>query len=297
MTKDPQPSKERSPEALLLVVIVIWASNFPIAKYGIRGLDVFLFNAIRFVVAFLIFIALFRVFGGWRTVEKKDWRSMVGVGFLAHVVYQLAFIFGLKYTTAGNSALLLCTSPLWTAYFNARLYHEVIKRQMWMGMAFSLAGIVFIIIGSGREIEFGSSAIWGDLLSLVAAMLWGLSTNLQKPILLKYSSMQMTVVMVGVGAVAHTFIALPDALSLPWGSIDPLYFVAGIVSGALTIGAANVLWSYGVKRLGPSRTANFSNLVPVLAFIFSYLTLNEPISSLQVFGGAITISGIWIARR
>ncbi|HEY5615437.1 MAG TPA: DMT family transporter [Bacteroidota bacterium] len=297
MTEESSQRGERSPEALLLVVVFIWASNFPIAKYAIGGLDVFLFNAIRFVVAFVIFAALFRVLGGWRTVERADWRTMAGVGFLAHVVYQLAFIFGLKYTTAGNSALLLSTTPLWTAFFNAKLYNEVIKRQVWLGMAMSLAGITFIIIGSGRRIAFGDSAIWGDLLTLVAAMLWALSTNLQKPLLAKYSSMQLSVVMIGVGAVAHTLISVPDALSLQWESLHPMYYAAGIVSGALTIGVANVLWSYGVKRLGPSRTANFSNLVPVLAFIFSYLTLNEPVSLLQVVGGAITVTGIWVARR
>ncbi|MGH2569505.1 MAG: DMT family transporter [Bacteroidota bacterium] len=287
----------RSAEFLLLIVVIIWASNFPIAKYGIRGLDIFVFNGIRYLSAFIAVALIFRLRGKWKDVHSSDWRKMIGVGFLAHVVYQLAFIVGLKLTTAGNSAILLATSPLWTVFLSARMHKEAIPFQTWMGMVLSLVGIATIIVASGREVEFGSSAILGDLITLLAALLWALNTNMQKPLLVHHSSMQLTVVMVAVGAVAHTLFSLPDALTMSWGDTHPTYFLAAVVSGALTIGVGNVLWSYGVKRIGPSRTANVSNLTPVLAFIISYLTLNEAVSLLHVVGGAVTIMGIWIARR
>lgn len=296
MTGESQ-SSEKSTELMLLVVVFIWASNFPIAKYGIGGLDIFVFNGIRYLFAFAIVAVMFRLRGTWKTVDASDWRKMIGVGFLAHVIYQLAFIVGLKYTTAGNSAILLATSPLWTVFFSARLHREAIPLQTWLGMILSLIGIALIIVGSGKGLEFGSRAILGDLITLIAALLWALNTNLQKPLLVHYSSMQLTLVMIAVGAFAHTLIAMPDALSLPWRHLDPKYFLAAIVSGLLTIGVANVMWSYSVKRLGPSRTANVSNLTPVLAFVISYLTLNEQVSALHVVGGAITLTGVWVARR
>jgi drug/metabolite transporter (DMT)-like permease len=164
-------------------------------------------------------------------------------------------------------------------------------------MGLSLCGVVLIVIGSGKAIEVGSRGMLGDLVSLTAAMLWALNTNFQQPLLASYSSMQLGIVMVGVGAFFHALFALPDALSLPWAELDPTYLVAGLVSGILSIGVANVLWSYGVQRLGPSRTANVSNLTPVLAFLISSLTLDEPISSLHVAGGVITLLGVWIVRR
>jgi drug/metabolite transporter (DMT)-like permease len=52
-----------------------------------------------------------------------------------------------------------------------------------------------------------------------------------------------------------------------------------------------------VKHLGPGRTANFNNLVPVLAFIFSYFTLHEQLLPIQFVGAGVTVVGIWIARR
>lgn len=291
------PSKERRAELLLLIVVVIWASNFPIAKYGIQGLDIFLFNGIRYVSAFIVTLLLFRLRFTWQEMSRGDWLKMIGIGFLANVVYQLAFIIGLKFTTAGNSAILLATSPLWTVFWNARLHRVAIERTVWVGMGLSLVGIILIITGSGRAIAFGSYGMIGDIVSLAAAMLWALNTNFQKPLLTTYSTMQLSVVMVAVGAVVHALLALPDALTVPWQTISLTYLVAGVVSGVLSIGVANILWSHGVKRLGPSRTANMSNLTPVLAFVISSLTLDERISWLHVAGGAVTLFGVWIVRR
>jgi drug/metabolite transporter (DMT)-like permease len=276
---------------------VIWASNFPIAKFGIQGLDIFLFNAVRYVSALLVLLVLFRLRSAWQKMSRGDWIKMIGMGLLANVVYQLAFITGLKFTTAGNSAILLATSPLWTVFWNARLYKEAVERTVWLGMGLSLAGIVLIITGSGRTIAFGNHGIIGDFISLAAAMLWALNTNFQKPLLRTYSTMQLSVVMVAVGAVVHTLLALPDALTIPWQSIAPTYLFAGVISGVLSIGVANILWSHGVKRLGPSRTANMSNLTPVLAFLISYVTLDERVSWLHVVGGAMIVFGVWKVRR
>jgi drug/metabolite transporter (DMT)-like permease len=65
----------------------------------------------------------------------------------------------------------------------------------------------------------------------------------------------------------------------------------------MSIGAATVLWAVGIKNIGPRRTANFNNLVPILAFVFAYLTLGENMYPLQIVGAGITLVGVWLARR
>jgi drug/metabolite transporter (DMT)-like permease len=292
----PKPS-ERSAELLLLVVVLIWALNAPLAKYGLGGLNVFVFNSLRFLVAFSVLLVIFLFRNTWIPVSRSDWFQIIGIGFLSNVVYQLFYIIGLKFTTAGNSAVLLSTSPLWTAFFNARIHKERIFGHQWFGMALSLVGIVMIIIGSGKKLEFGSDALYGDLLSLGAAMMWALFTNLLKPLLTRYSPMQVTVIGVGVGALGLTAVAIPASLSLEWSSVEPVFYVIPFVSGALSNGIAIVLWSYGVRSIGPSRASNFNNLVPVIAFVAAYFTLHEEVFLIQVIGAAVTVTGVWIARR
>jgi drug/metabolite transporter (DMT)-like permease len=284
-------------ELLVLIVILIWASNFPVAKWGLRAIDPLIFNALRYLVATALLVLIYFSRAPWTPVQRRDWPKIIGVGFLANVVYQMAFIFGLHLTTAGNSAVLLSTAPLWTVFISARLHKERIRPMMWAGMAVSFCGVVMIIIGSGKKLELGSTALFGDLITLTAAFLWGLNTNLQKPLLTRYSPLHLTLIMISVGAVGLTLTAIPATASFTWGSVDWTYYAAVVVSGALSIAIANVLWSVGVKRLGPSRTANFGNLVPVLAFVASFLVLKEDILLIQVVGAAVTISGVWLARR
>jgi drug/metabolite transporter (DMT)-like permease len=287
----------RRTELLVLGVILIWATNFPIAKWGLRGIEPLLFNALRYVVASALLAFMYFARTAWTPVQASDWVKIAGLGILANFVYQMAFIFGLNMTTAGNSAVLLSTAPLWTVFISSRMHNEKIRPVMWAGMTISFCGVVLIIIGSGKKLELGSAALFGDLLTIGAAFLWGLNTNLQKPLLTRYSPLHLTLLMICVGTFFLTISAVPSSFSFAWQSTDWTYYLAAIASGALSIAVANVFWSVGVKRLGPGRTANFGNLVPVIAFLVSFVVLDEEILLIQVVGAAVTISGVWLARR
>lgn len=295
--EDLRRKQEIRAEAWLLLVVLIWAANYPLAKWAISGMNVFIFNAIRFLVAALVTTSIFFSKAAWVHIDRPAWRGIVTTGLVAHVVYQVIFLYGLSMTSAGNAAVLLSTSPLWTLFINAKLHKEKIQKMIWMGMAISLAGIALIIIGSGKKIEFGGTAILGDLISLTAAMLWGLHTNLQKPLVVNYSVFQVTFLMLAVGGIGLSVVALPYAFTFPWSATPWTYYLAAISSGAVSIGVGNILWSNGVKRLGPGRTSNFNNLIPVIAFVISYLTLHEEISGIQLIGVGITIVGVWSARK
>ncbi len=292
-TQNPQ----RSAELLLLLTTLIWAANYPVTKFGLERLDIFVFNSIRYVVAFAMLTGLLAATRQWFRIPPEDRGPLIRLGVLTGIVYQLAFIVGIHLTTAGNTAVLLSTSPLWTALIQARITRTRIRTAMIAGLLISLTGIVLIVLGSGKRIEFGSNAILGDLVCLAAAMFWALSTNLQKPLLHRYSTVQLSVVTLGIGALGLSAIAVPSWTQFRWSEIPFPYIAAALASGALSIGFANVIWTYGVEHIGPSRTASFNNLVPILAFIISYLVLDEAVTILQGIGAVITIAGVWISRR
>ena len=290
-------SREVLAEILLLVVVVIWASNYPVAKYAITRLDIFVFNAIRYVVAALLLAVIFRARFAWTPVEKADRSKLIRAGLVANVFYQIAFIVGLSMTTAGNSAVLLATAPLWTVFIDARIRRQKIGILLWSGMVLSLGGIILIVIGSGKRMALGGSELIGDIVSLLAAVLWAFNTNLQKPLLVRYSPLQLALVMVTIGAVGLTVVAIPGLIALDWSEVHWTFYAAAVASGALSIAVANVFWSLGVKRLGPGKTGNFGNLVPVFALVLSYFTLHEELFLVQLIGVAVTLGGVWLARR
>ncbi|MEK9138458.1 MAG: DMT family transporter [Bacteroidota bacterium] len=292
-----QRAKERRAEFLLLMVVLIWAANYPVAKYGLKELSPLLFNGIRYAIAAGVVAVMFFSRSTWTPIASADWLLLLRAGFIANVVYQLAFIIGLSMTSAGNAAILLSTSPLWTLFLSARMHKEHIHLQMWTGMVISLLGVAMIIFGSGKKLELGSVDVYGDLITLAAGALWGLNTNLQKPLLSRLPAVQVTFVMISVGAVGLGIAAIPAALTTPWLSLHWTFYLAAIVSGAFAIAVANFFWSTGVKYLGPGRTANYTNLVPVLAFVISYFALDEKVFLIHFIGAAVTVFGVWYARH
>jgi drug/metabolite transporter (DMT)-like permease len=285
-------------ETLLFVCTVLWAANYPVTKYGIAALHLFVFNALRYVVAAVVLLAVFAFSRErWVSVAPDDWKRLLGAGFIANVLYQVAFIVGLNLTTAGNASVLLATAPLWTIVINARMHGEKIPRTTWGGILVSLTGVVLIVAGSGKKFHLGGNEIVGDLLCLAAAFFWATNTNLQKPLLGRYAPMQMTLIMVTVGAVGLSLVAAPWVMTMDRQPVDLSHYAAMIWSGLFSIAVGNILWSTGVQHLGPGKTGSYGNLIPVMALAISYVWLGEELTVLQLTGAAVTVLGVWYARR
>lgn len=290
-------SSERKAQILLLVVVTIWAGNASFAKAGLALLDPFVFNAVRYIAAFAVLFVILRSRSEWMPVERSDYGRVLRWGFLASVLYQAIFILSLSYTSAGNVAVFLSTAPLWTALLSARMNRERIPAASIFGMVISVAGIVLLLVGSGKNVSFGGKAVLGDVLALVSAVLWALNTTLQRPLLTTYSTYQLTLMSLGIGAIGLTALAIPSAIELDWTTVAPVALVIAVVSGVFSNALANLFWSYGVKWLGPRRTSGFNNLVPVLAFIISWIAFDERILPMQVAGAGMTVFGVWWARH
>ena len=103
MTRSP---RDPSTEAGLLALAVIWGVNFSVVKAVLVFLDPLALNALRFTIAAAALWLVMRRLGG-RGVDPEDRLRLLLLGLLGNVVYQLAFIFGIDRTLAGNASLLL----------------------------------------------------------------------------------------------------------------------------------------------------------------------------------------------
>ena len=166
-----------------------------------------------------------------------------------------------------------------------------------LGVICAFAGIVFIICGGAEEFSMSSNTFIGDVIILVAAMVWGGYTILSKPFLNRYTPIQFSAVMVSVGCVVLFIIGLPNMLTINWASVSYPAYGGLVYSGLLAIGAAYVIWNYGLQTVGAVHTATYQNLVPVLGLIFGVVLLGENLTLVQYFGSALVIAGIVLSRK
>jgi drug/metabolite transporter (DMT)-like permease len=102
--------------------------------------------------------------------------------------------------------------------------------------------------------------------------------------------------MVG-GAVPLLLIAAPSLASTGWGSAGATTWGAVAYSGLAALVVAYLFWYRGVRVLGPTRTAMYGNLQPVIALGFAWLTLGEVPTLAQAAGTIAIMSGIVLTRR
>lgn len=288
--------KQTAVETSLFFVAVIWALNFSIIKSSLTEIDPLSFNGLRFVFATAFIWAV--VF--WRkqlfSIPRKDWLPLIGMGLMGNLVYQGLFIIGIDFTLSANAAVMLGTIPVWVALFSHFFTDERMNLVKGVGVLFAFGGIIFIMTGGSNELSLGSDTLIGDLTILLAAMVWGGFTILSKPFLERYSPIQFSAIITTIGGIVLFAIGLPNMTQINWPEVSYGAYGGVLYSGLLSIGAAYVIWNYGIQTVGSVRTSTFQNLVPVMGLVFGVVLLNEQLTLLQYFGSSLVIAGIVLAR-
>ena len=281
----------------LIFVAIIWALNFSIVKVSLSEIDPYSFNVLRFIFATGLLWYFARKKGHSLKVRKKHFWKLVGIGIIGNLFYQLFFIIGINYTYAANAAVMLGTIPIWVALLSQFFTDEKLTLYKALGVLFAFIGVALIMIGSSDTISFESESFWGNVITLAAAICWGVYTILSRQYLRVYSPLQYSAFMSVVGLISLTLIGLPFLIKLNWSGISWVGFGGILYSGALSIGIAYIIWNNGVKKIGAVRTAAYQNLVPVLGLIFGLVLLGEELTVLQYIGAGSVIAGIILARK
>lgn len=286
----------RVTDAGLLALALIWGVNFSVIKVGLRELHPLAFNALRFPLAVLALTGLLALRGSLSLPRREDVPRVVALGVLGNVVYQLFFIFGIDATLAGNAAILLATTPVWVVVLSALRGHERPRAVVWIGVAATVAGMVAVVVGGEQEVALGGGTLRGDLLSAGAAVVWAIYTVEGRDLTRRYGSLRVTAWTLACGAVGLVALGVPFLADTDLAALGPGTWAAVVYAGVLAIGIAYVIWYWGVRRIGSTRTSVFSNLVPVVALAAAWVWLGETPTGLQLTGAAVVIGGMTLTR-
>jgi drug/metabolite transporter (DMT)-like permease len=284
-------------DLMLLAMILIWGINFAVIKAALAEMTPLSFNSIRFLLASALTLLLLRLIEGDVGFARGDWWRLLGLGLIGNTCYQLLYINGIDRTTAGNSALLLATTPIFVSLIGAAFGIERVGKLAWIGVFFSFAGIFMVIVGSGKKLGLAKETIGGDILVLIGAAAWSLNTVLSKPMLSRYSALKLTALAMVAGTPFIVLFSIPQLLAQDWAAVSWWGWLGLFFSGSMAIALAYIIWNSGVSKVGGARTAVYSNLSPVIAAIFAWLTLGEAITAFMVVGAAMIFLGIYLTRK
>lgn len=277
-------------------LVLIWASNFSVVKYALDDFLPLAFNGLRFALASGFMYVFVRLSGGGTRIERRHWPAMIGLGVLGNVVYQICFIYGLDWTLAGNAALMLATVPVFITLLSVLLRHERVSRLAWVGVVLSVAGVALVVWGSARAVRFGPETVRGDLTMLAAAVAWASYTVGSTPLIRRYGSMSVTAVTMWIGALGLLAVSTPAFLGQDWADVGWPAWSGLVYSGIFAIGVAYLIWYFSVGRMGGTRTAVYTNMIPIVAILIAWLALGETPTWLQVLGAVGIVGGALAVR-
>lgn len=282
-------------DLLLFLMVSIWGANFSLVKIALREFPELVFNALRLLIASSLFLAA--IWWQQRTdprpaLTRAEWRRVIVLGLIGHLVYQFLFLGGLKRTSVANGSLIMGTTPVVVALLSAWTGHERISLQRWLGAAISFAGLYLVV---GGQAGLGNPT--GDLLVLASTVCWATYSVASVPLLKRHSPMVVTGYTMAVGATAYTLAAVPALQSMDWASVSVTGWGLMMASAVFALGLAYLIWYSSVQRVGSTRTAAWSNVTPVMAMSIAALWLGEGLTLRQLAGAAVIFAGLITTRR
>ncbi len=283
-------------DALMLLVVFLWALNLTVIKIGFRELSVHGFNAIRLGLAAVAFIFLLGVQGRPFRLARGDHWKAVGLGIFGITAYQLFFIQAIHETQASAASILMATSPVLIALLSTALGQERIPWAGWAGILVSVAGFVLVAGGENGGFRFNWHGHRTAALILLANISWAAYTVFSKPVLERNSPFKLAAWSTAAGSLLYLPFALRDLAAVPWARISWPGWAAILYTGLVSIVFCFVIWSESVRKVGSSKTGIYINLQPIFAVAIAGAFLGERLSGLQIAGALIVLAGVYLMR-
>lgn len=280
---------------MLSATIVIWAFNITVTRYVLtHGFRPLAYGSIRYSAAAVLAAGV--AFGLERSLAVGGRRSVVLIAAASVFLLgnQFSFVYALKLTSATTVALILGTTPIFTAIVSSVIGLERLTLRFWLAALVGFGGVALVAVGAGGDL---SADLGGDLLAIGLALTWACYSVTIAPLMRRYSPYRISAVVLLVMCVPFVAASSPQISGQDYGSLGWLVWacLAFAIVGPLFL--TNLLWFTAIHRVGPSRATLFANVQPFVAAVFAFLILSEHLHWLQAVGGAAILGGILLERR
>ena len=285
-------SMQRHARLLIACLVVVWGCNWPINKLVLNHIPPLWFACLRVAIGGLTFF-LVQAFGDRRIrlPVRSDWVVVISVG-----LFQVAAAMGLVQAalanvSAGRSAILSYTTPLWVLPGSILILGERPCLFKLMGLFFGLVGVAVMF----NPLSFNwndRNALVGNLYLVIAAALWaGVIIHVRAhhwtdtPLAL--APWQM---FVGLGPLVALAWFVEGPPPTPTVSLETMVLV--IYSGPLI--TAFPFWALiTVSKNLPALTTSLTLLlVPVIGLLSSILILSEQVDVSSIIGLILIVGAV-----
>ena len=282
----------------LLGTNLFFAINYSAIKYFTTNhyAGPFGINIIRVGISLILFWILFLFKRPEKKIDKKDIPAFLLCALTAIALNQMLFIKGLSYTFPIHAALLTLITPIFITILAARMLKEKITFTKTFGLILGGAGAALLISNRGVSAP-GENAPLGDFLVILSAFAYTFYFILVKPLMNKYSAIQVIRWIFTIGFVMTFPLSLKEFTDITWQIFtlkDWLILFVIVVPGTFLAYVFNV---YGIQKLSASMAGAYIYSQPVFAVGIAMIFLKEQLSLYKIIAAIFIFAGVYLSNR
>jgi drug/metabolite transporter (DMT)-like permease len=284
----------------LLLVILMWGSNFVISKILLESFPVWTLVFFRNVFASITLLWIVRKFLHIKPDSKKVWGYVLGASVLGVIMNNVFFQLGLKYTLATNASLIMGLTPLATAFISYLVFHAPLHWKQMLGIALGFFGVSLVVLKGSIMTLIDLSFNMGDLYIVGALVCFSVSfIFIKKATDIKFPPAILTLYAYCLSSITYLPMVLWEQTAEGWNALPTsiIPWLMLLYVGVFPTGVGNMLWNRGISILGPGACAIFMNGIPVIAAITAVLLLDEPLKWLQIIGFLFIATGVVLGSQ
>jgi drug/metabolite transporter (DMT)-like permease len=276
---------------LVLILTLVWGTNWPLFPIAVREVSVWTFRAFSLVGAGLALLALARARGESLRIPRAHWGTVLAASLAYLVVWNVASTYAAVLIPSGQAAILGFTMPLWAALIAWAFLNHRPGTRVLAALAIGGLGVVLLIVDG---VDAYAKAPLGFALGLLAGLGWAVGTVILKsrptpvsPLVLTGWQLLVAAVPIAIGAVTFG--------SGEWfmPSTTTLLVIGYITLVPMAIG--NAAW-FAIVGLLPANIAGLSAvMVPVVAMVSGALVHGEPLGPVQWVSMVCCALGVGLA--
>ncbi len=277
------------------VFVVLWATGFIGAKFGMPYAPPLKFLLWRFLVVIVLM-------GAIALATRAAWPK--GVQFwhvaLAGVLLQGGYLGGVFVSidlgmSAGLSALIVSLQPILTAVAGP-LYGERVTRRQWVGFLLGLGGVALVV--SHKLVPAAGLAAL-SVASAACAVLALLSITAGTIYQRRYCGAQDLRTQSVVQFIAAGLVLLPLSLlfetrAVVWNA-SFVFAVAWLVI-VLSLGAISLLFLL-IRRGAATQVSSLMYLVPPVTAVIAWIMFDEVLQPQAIAGMVVAVAGVALVMR
>lgn len=280
---------------MAIITVIIWGTTYISTKvligHGLEPSEIFFY---RFLMAYVCI---------WPFSRQRLWAAsfrdellFFASGLTGGSLYFLFENTALGITLASNVALILCTAPILTAFLFF-LFHknERLKSKLVYGSLIAFAGVILVIFNGGFILKINPL---GDVLTLLAALMWAFYSLFIRNLNAKYPTLFVTrkVFFYGLLTILPMFFFHPLRFETEV-LFDPYVLFNLIFLGLIASMICYIAWNNATKNLGIIRVTNYIYFSPMVTLIASAILIDEIITPVALVGSVFILTGVYVAEK